>query len=312
MDLPFVSLHSVSYAWNQERKNGLKQKEAKDTMKTSLLKALFGATATVAGLISMTGNANALSLSRSTLSIGMECNNDMMAMVLGNSSSSQWQYVNDARGDAYGGNHYEFYGMGFMQDATHVYFAINAHDMGLNAGAGRGIGYGDLLINTTGSNLATANGNLFGVRFAPNNSSGVAQVGLYGNVTATSVGGYHVSSQATIDGYLRNQRPTATTAGNFFGSLSSEQGRSYFDPTGFNVIGSGTFLSGIETQTLAQLRSVGYDSSRFQGGQTVAFRIARSSFGPEQSVPEPTTILGLAGIGLALASGKLRKQTAGE
>ena len=285
-------------------------------MKTSLLKALFGATATVAGLISMTGNANALSLSRSTLSIAMECNNDMMAMVLGNTTSNQWQYVNDARGDALGGNHYEFYGMGFMEDATHVYFAINAHDMGLNAGRdtvrnGRitnyNIGYGDLLINTRGTNLATANGNLFGVHFGAN-SGGVTQVGLYGNVTATSVAEQHYSGHATLANYINNRSyNTPTTSGNFFGSLSSEQGSTYFDPTGFNVIESGTFLSGIEMQ----MQSVGYDSSRFQGGTTVAFRIARSSFGAQQSVPEPATILGLAGIGLALASGKLRKQTVG-
>jgi len=288
-------------------------------MKSSLLKALFGATATVAGLISMTGNANAISLGGSTLSIAMECNNDMMAMVLGNSPRGEWQYVNDAVGDAYGGEHYELYGMGFMEDATHVYFAINTHDMGLNAGQdtisnGRTqykIGYGDLLINTTGTNLATANGNLFGVHFGAN-SGGVTQVGLYGNVTARSVGGQHVSSQATIDGYLRNMPANAATSANFFGSLSRETGPSYFDPTGFNVIQSGRLLSGIEMLTPNQLQGVGYNSNRFQGGTTVAFRIARSSFGPEQSVPEPTTILGLAAIGLALAIGKLRKQNVDE
>ncbi|WP_373872809.1 PEP-CTERM sorting domain-containing protein [Microseira wollei] len=245
-----------------------------------------------------------------------------MAIVLGNSTSGQWQYVNDAVGDAYGGNHYEFYGMGLMEDATHVYFAINTHDMGLNAGQdtvsnGRtqyNIGYGDLLINTRGTNLATANGNLFGVHFGAN-SGGVTQVqfvGLYGNVTARSVGGQHVSSQATIDGYLRNMPANTATSANFFGSLSRETGPTYFDPTGFNVIQSGRFLSGIEMLTLNQLQGVGYNSSRFQGGQTVAFRIARSSFGPEQSVPEPTTILGLAAIGLALAIGKLRKQNVDE
>ena len=441
-------------------------------MKTSLIKVLFGATATAVSLISMTGSANALTLSRATLSIGFECNNDVATLIVGNNPRSQWQYVDDTVGDGLGGLRYELYGMGFMEDANHVYFAINTHDMPLNAGrdnfnrngtvSSYNIGWTDLLINTTGRNLADAQGNLFGIHFGAN-SAGVSQVGLYGNVTATSVAGVHtggvheyltgvvrnfeqsrsiptfeqhIAQQSqnirnayqqqnwnfdqylstrpqseqnayqqaservnwTVQDYLRTQSATvqqnyergdsttvnrvnrehsqavtnarntvnnttnrynsfitsarntvnnttnnyntfinnarntvnsartgydrivadATRVNNFnntlFGSLSRDQGLAYFDPRGSHVIQSGTFLSNIEMLTLEQLRQVGYNTTRFQGGQTVAFRLSRSYFGSEQAqqVPEPTTILGLASIGLALASGKLRKRTVAE
>ena len=441
-------------------------------MKTSLIKVLFGATATAVSLISMTGSANALTLSRATLSIGFECNNDVATLIVGNNPRSQWQYVDDTVGDGLGGLRYELYGMGFMEDANHVYFAINTHDMPLNAGrdnfnrngtvSSYNIGWTDLLINTTGRNLADAQGNLFGIHFGAN-SAGVSQVGLYGNVTATSVAGVHtggvheyltgvvrnfeqsrsiptfeqhIAQQSqnirnayqqqnwnfeqylstrpqseqnayqqaservnwTVQDYLSTQSATvqqnyergdsttvnrvnrehsqavtnarntietttnrynsfitsarntvnnttnnyntfinnarntvnsartgydrivadATRVNNFnntlFGSLSRDQGLAYFDPRGSHVIQSGTFLSNIEMLTLEQLRQVGYNTTRFQGGQTVAFRLSRSYFGSEQAqqVPEPTTILGLASIGLALASGKLRKRTVAE
>ncbi|MGH1393695.1 MAG: PEP-CTERM sorting domain-containing protein, partial [Trichormus sp.] len=92
-----------------------------------------------------------------------------------------------------------------------------------------------------------------------------------------------------------------------FGELSNDQALSYFDKQASNVIQSGTWLAGIEMLNLQQLIEVGYEKDKFIGGQTIAFRMVRSQYSSE-SVPEPTTILGLAAIGLGFATGKLRKR----
>lgn len=171
-------------------------------MKTNFhLKTLLAVTTTLISVLSFSNQAKALNFGNTTLSIAFECNNDVSTLILGNKPLGTWQYSHDAVGDGTGGNHYDLYGMGFMEDAKYTYFAINTYDMGIDAGIDTvndkgktvyNIGWGDLLINTTGKNVATANGNLFGVHFG-GNTSGVSQVGLYGNVVGASVAGLHTN-----------------------------------------------------------------------------------------------------------------------
>ncbi|MGA9379131.1 MAG: PEP-CTERM sorting domain-containing protein [Phormidium sp.] len=163
------------------------------------LKSLLAVTTTLIGVVSFNSQAKAADFGNATLSIGFECNNDVTTLILGQQPLGTWQYSHDAVGDGTGGNHYDLYGMGFMEDSKYTYFAINTYNMGIDAGIDTvndkgktvyNIGWGDLLINTTGKNLAEANGNLFGVHFG-GNTSGVSQVGLYGNVLGASVAGLH-------------------------------------------------------------------------------------------------------------------------
>jgi hypothetical protein len=170
------------------------------TMKTAFgFKSLLAVTTTLIGVLSLNSQAKALTFSGATLSIAFECNNDVATLILGKQPLGTWQYAHDAVGDGTGGNRYDLYGMGFMEDAKYAYFAINTFDMPLNAGIDTvdsqgktvyNIGWGDLLINTTGKNITEANGNLFGIHFA-GNSSGASQVGLYSNVLGASVAGIH-------------------------------------------------------------------------------------------------------------------------
>ncbi|MCC5639531.1 hypothetical protein LC593_27645 [Nostoc sp. CHAB 5844] len=164
-------------------------------MKPYSLRVLTSAAITTIGLLTATGQANAFSLTGATLSVAMECDNDVSALVVGKNPQGQWQYAHDAAGDGSGGLHYEIYGMGFMEDAKYAYFAINAYDMERNAGIdtvdAKGktdykIGWGDLLISTKGQSMAKNNGNIFGIHFG-GNSGGVSQIGLYSHVTAKSV-----------------------------------------------------------------------------------------------------------------------------
>lgn len=163
------------------------------------LKSLLAVTTALIGVVSFNSQAKAADFGNATLSIGFECNNDVTTLILGQQPLGTWQYSHDAVGDGTGGNHYDLYGMGFMEDTKYTYFAINTYNMEIDAGIDTvndkgkteyNIGWGDLLINTTGKNLAEANGNLFGVHFG-GNTSGVSQVGLYGNVLGASVAGIH-------------------------------------------------------------------------------------------------------------------------
>lgn len=168
-------------------------------MKSSI-RACVATAVTTLGLIATNGQAKAFSLTGATLSIAMECNNDISTLVIDKTPKGAWQYAYDAAGDGSGGLHYEIYGMGVMQDAKYAYFAINAYDMQKDAGIdtvdSQGkvteykVGWGDLLISTQGQSIAKDNGNIFGIHFG-GNSAGVSQVGLYSNVTAKSVGKIH-------------------------------------------------------------------------------------------------------------------------
>ena len=107
-----------------------------------------------------------------------------------------WHYEIDVNNDATpvrtdGSSAYEIYGMAYQISNGIVTIAVNSN-MDLEAGyASSGsedgrLDFGDLLINFSGDDLetASANADLFGIRFAPNSDSGVEEIGVYNNVTA--------------------------------------------------------------------------------------------------------------------------------
>lgn len=251
-----------------------------------------------------------------------------------------WDYSLDAFNDGSGGNGYELKGLAMKETAEHLYVAITGGTplMGNSySGAQDGnIGFGDLLFNFTNDNLNTAsdNANLFGIRFAATNDSGVAQAGLYGNVTAKAVAsvnsGYKSLQQYYNYGWERQ---------NTMGDLATKQAA--YDYVGqtdavLNVMDSGTLLGGLDFISTQDAANEGFDFANFNavGTETHTFRVDRSllpsgnflaslfvecandgialisslaSHGDaSQDVPEPSAMLGLVAVGL-WASKKIRR-----
>ncbi|MGB2924999.1 MAG: PTPA-CTERM sorting domain-containing protein [Limnothrix sp.] len=188
-----------------------------------------------------------------------------------------WNYSIDAKNDSTtfkrnGSGLFEIYGSAYKIVGEKVVFAINSN-VDLENGvewqkaADKRVDFGDVLINFTGESLDEANGELFGIRFAPNNDSGVSQ-GVYSNVDAVSVGGSNDgwSSLNKYNNYVRGKNVTPT-----IGDLAYDD--SYFDLTTspLNSISSGTKVGDIEF--LTDLNSIGLDFDFFGnvGSELIAF-----------------------------------------
>jgi hypothetical protein len=283
-------------------------------MKSQTLKTILGA-ATVAGALAITGQQAAQA---GTLHNG-------------------WNYSIDSFNDGTEGgtvgqnSKFEFYGMAFKQTATQVIFAFNSNlaKTGYNYAhaAGGNIGYGDMMLDFTGSgNLASANGNLNAVHFAPNDRD--HQVGLYKGVTAKSVtianSGYSSHSQHTtvVNKYLGGT--------DSFGEMASNTPYFHSAEAALNLIDKGTYKGGINE--ISDFSKLGLDFGHFNatGTQTFGFSIDKSLL-PKGSfvaslfaecgndgmvltgklVPEPSAIVGLTAVGLMVGVSQLRKRRRG-
>lgn len=242
-----------------------------------------------------------------------------------------WLYAIDSftdgvSGTQVGGNAYEIYGMAVQETATQLQVAINTNmplEGVANSSATNGsISLGDIFFNFSNQpfSVASANGTLFAVRFAPNNDSGV-NLGLYNQVKAKSV-------TATNSGFpnLSDYNARVTQYGGFpsMGDLAATD--PYLDQTGpvLNVIDTGTYLSGLNV-----LDPTGLDFIHFGaiGSHTWGFSVDKS-FLPSSSfianflaecandsmallgsvnvppppdpssIPEPSMIPGLVAVGL--------------
>lgn len=108
-----------------------------------------------------------------------------------------WQYSIDAFNDSTpfkrnGSGLFEIYGTAHKIVGRTMVFAINSNvnletGVAWNDAADKRVDFADLILNFTGQRLDEANGDLFGVRFARNNDSGVSELGLYKDVTAVAV-----------------------------------------------------------------------------------------------------------------------------
>lgn len=239
-----------------------------------------------------------------------------------------WTYSIDALDDGSGGPAYEMEGLAIKETDEHVYVSVTGGTALTGVDTDNtedgNIGWGDLLLNFTGTDLNSANGELWGVRFAATNDSGVSDVGLLRNVTAQSVAeannGYGSLTDYYGAGYGRDYT---------LGDIATEGAA--FDYAGaetpvLSSISSGTLVGTIDFLSESDAVQAGLDFAYFDVGthQTHTVRFDRflvpdsdfiaslflecindgialvSHFQDKsaQDVPEPSSLWGLAGLGL--------------
>ncbi len=186
-------------------------------------------------------------------------------------------------------------------------------------------------------------GDLFGIRFAGTNDSQVNQTGVYQNVTATSVAKENHGYGSLKQYYNHKKFDKINTQGTdlaskadvydyLYGSTVAQKPKKNNTPI-LNVIQSGRFLGDIDLLDEAELSNTGLDFSHFEANDshTYGFRFDRAllpqnggSFvshlflecgndgvalkGDLESVPEPSGLAGIAGIGLTFAGMALRRR----
>lgn len=263
---------------------------------------------------------------------------------------NDWHYAIDppsdgADSDAYGGNFYELYGIAIKHDAEadKVYVAINSNFpvTGEYPDEVDYYGYddyewGDFFFNFSDiSSLDNAQGSLLAVRFGEyaesiegTNESGV---GVYSGVTAKTA--YH-----TIFDSLEDYN-VAVYGNGSMADLAIDDPY-WFDAQGndpiLNVIGSGTYIpdSGFESLNATELTNLGLDFN-FGGSEVVAvsgsytfgFSFNKDLLPSERyiahvfetcgndgaaiAVPEPSTMVGLFGLGLTVLGSQVSKRRKG-
>ena len=287
--------------------------------------------------------------------------------------TSDWTYVNDSVRDGSDGSlngvgrssDFEMFGMAFKEVGNEFYFAINSN-LGLEGqynsnAADKNIGYGDLLFNFTSGNLqeASAQEQLFGIRFAGTNDSGVSETGVYSNVKGMNVtssnSGWTKFNQYknwvnnTAKDKLTDENGNVINVGVKgevgFGDLTVAEASQYLNPENQNrktlnsiqsgtKIGDITMLTELELDTLAfatdndpeytEAKTFGFkfDRNLLPDGDALITLLAEcindgmamklhfedngSGISPED-VPEPSTVVSLGLISLALAG--IRKKS---
>ncbi|MEO0867856.1 MAG: XDD3 family exosortase-dependent surface protein [Cyanobacteria bacterium J06642_11] len=243
-----------------------------------------------------------------------------------------WTYSIDAFDDGAGGEGYEIQGLAIKETQDHLYISVSGESTltgvdSLEAEDGN-VGWGDILFNFTGQDINAANGELFGIRFAVTNDSGVSQIGVFGAVTAQSVAatnsGYDSLQLYYQDGW---ERP------NTMGDLATvDAAYGYMGATvpALSSIAEGTFLGGIDLLSSQEAISAGLDFDQFSAGglETHTMQLDRSLLpggdfiatllmecandgiallsrlttqeNSAQDVPEPSAVLGLLAMGLVV------------
>lgn len=262
---------------------------------------------------------------------------------------TDWHIVLDSFSDGRQGNNitvdsnFQMFGMAAKVENGEAYFAFNSN-LGLQ---GRdGIANGDLFFNFTDKSFkdASAAQELFAVNFVQNEAgNGNLASGLYKDVSAKSV----TSTNSGHQGFQYYRDRVAANGGTVgFGDLTPEEAQEYL--TAFNggyedgnhsiqnVIDTGTKVAddGFALLDASELASVGFgnysskantfgfkfDASKLPEGKALISLLqecindgmamkAHFEDGVGVEVPEPTSIVSLGLIGLALAGGKLRKKS---
>jgi hypothetical protein len=254
---------------------------------------------------------------------------------------NNWNYGIDAFNDGSGGAEYEIKGMAIKQTADSIFVALTSGmpltGVSASGAADGNIGWGDLFFNFSGTDFQTANnaGNLFGIRFAGTNDSGVGQVGVYGNVTTDSVTTSN-NGYSSLAGYYGAGYEQPNSMGTDFPTKTAAYNYLYGTPTPgstpiLNIIKTGTFLGGITSLNGTDLAGEGLDFANFSANDTYTFgfKFDRSLLpngnfvshvfeecgndgvaikGQLKAVPEPSSIAGIAAVGLMLAGAKIRRR----
>ena len=252
-----------------------------------------------------------------------------------------WNYAIDSFSDGVSGpiigpaGAFEFYGMAIKQAGDTLVLALNANlpitgtpDPLAQNGS---ISWGDLFFNFSGNDFKTASDakELFAVRFAANNDSGVSDLGVYGNVTAKNV------TQTNV-GFINLQQydNTVINGGGTPSLADLASNDPYLEYTGnwniLNSINTGTKLGNINFLDNASLTAQGLDFAHFSaaGSQTIGFSFDRDllpagsfvahilaecandgmALQGEFKVPEPSVLLGLLSIGVLFAVKTTKKR----
>jgi hypothetical protein len=208
-------------------------------------------------------------------------------------ASGLWNYTYDSHNDSIAGNGfgriqvggtgYEVYGTGYKVDSKSFVFGISTNlpregrytgsHLGIYSIENHSIALGDLLLNFKGVSLDGANGELLGIRFAPNNDAGVGGTGLFARVTAVSKATVNAgwSSEPWRNTVLRGSgNPT-------HGAISANDpyfGGNPYIPT---LIGGGVKLADITLLDSFGLQQAGFNTAMFGGSHTFGFKLDRSS-----------------------------------
>ncbi|MBE9225528.1 PEP-CTERM sorting domain-containing protein [Phormidium sp. LEGE 05292] len=247
-----------------------------------------------------------------------------------------WNYGIDASNDGSGGSSFEIKGMAIKEVGDSIFVALTG-GMPLTGAADGGaadgnIGWGDLFFNLSGKDFQTASStnSLFGIRFAGTNDSNAATTGVYKNVSAMSVTGVN-NGYGSLNQYYNSGFDKANTQGTDL--ATKEAAYNYFGQNTpiLNEIGSGTKVGDITMLTATQLLTAGLNFGHFgaAGSQTIGFQLSRSLLGSGSymanvfvecgndgvalagnlaKAPEPSSIVGLALVGLTAAGSMLRKR----
>lgn len=302
--------------------------------KQLILTQLSAATAIFGLLLSVSKPTQAATLTAlrtgSVIDTFTECLNDGIALKVGTNPFNEqgWQYATDSandgvNGEQVGGNAYEIYGLAVRETENSIWVALNGNTplTGNNSATAEdgNIGWGDLFFNLSSQGFSNASNqkNLFAVRFAGTNDSGVTEVGLYGNVNATSTTSVNsgFSSLNDYNQHVATYGCTGSDCGANLGDLPADT--AYFEQTqSLNAIASGEYLTDLEFITPEDLSKAGYNLNLFTGAHTIAFKFDKSAIcqngycqteTKSETVPEPSLVTGLVIFGLTLVGRYLRQ-----
>lgn len=292
-------------------------------MKT--LKTLLGTAVATVGAIALTGQQAAafdMLENGTAFTLFLECLNDGVGLVVDSDKADAygWQYAIDSFNDGTHvggvGGDYEIYGMAVLETESEIWVTVNANTPLLghyfNGAADKNVGWGDLFVDLDGTNFENAsnNGDLFGVRFAGTNDSGVGDTGVYSGIGTESVASDNsgFSSLSSHDNLVENSYGGTAS----LGDLNVDPNNIYYgEHLNDNVIAYGQREGGITYRTEQELASMGYNGSQFSGSDTIAFSFNKSSIGlnnPSEEVPEPFSMAALGAVGIGLMKRKMRKR----
>lgn len=207
---------------------------------------------------------------------------------------NNWNYASDPSYDSLAvgnSNIFNLGGTAVKVDNSYVWVAINGNlpINGLFTGsyyggyqvANQNIGYGDFFFDFGNSNFVNASNSssLFAIKFAANNDSAAAAIGIYANVRAKSVVGSNAgywnpgSNRNTVKARTGLDPTTGEFAWNdpYYSYPSS----SFFYP---NVIASGNKIGDINLLNASELANAGFEGSSFgfSGSNTFGFKFDRN------------------------------------
>jgi len=209
-----------------------------------------------------------------------------------------WNYSIDALNDGSGGYGYEIEGLATTETADSIYFALTGGTPLTGVYNDRAqddnVGWGDLFLNFSGNTArkATNQGDMFGIRFAGTNDSGVNKLGLYSNVKTKNVAGknagyknlnhYYTAESGKYDQYNTMGTDLATKEDAYAYLYGQNVANNPTDKNTKtrNVIKKGDFLGGIDFLSDSELGTAGLDFGNFGVGNanTIGFKLSKSLF----------------------------------